>query len=112
MSDFAKSVQNLVQIAEDLEHRSTENNHLIRSTARILKSHQSDKNDRMFLRLLLGGAHQKDKEGDKTTFGCFVLSLFEGKKYFITHKKSVKLDFIGFYRLVVKIFLLTNPVRA
>jgi ABC-type transporter Mla subunit MlaD len=45
MSDFAKSVQNLVQIAEDLEHRSTENNHLIRSTARILKSHQSDKND-------------------------------------------------------------------
>ena len=41
--------------------------------------------------------------------GFFTGSL---KKYFITHKKSVKLDFIGFYRLVVKIFLLTNPVRA
>jgi len=49
----------------------------------------------MFLRLFLGGAHQKDKEGDKIKF-YLVLSLFGGKKYFITHKKSVKLIFMAF----------------
>lgn len=45
MSDFAKSVQNLVQIAKDLEHRLTENNRLIRSAARRLKLPPGYKND-------------------------------------------------------------------
>jgi len=44
MSDFARSVQFLVQIAEDLKRQSIENNRLLRSTARILKSNQNYKN--------------------------------------------------------------------
>ena len=45
MSDFARSVQILIQIAEDLKRKSIENNRLLVSTARILKSYPSDKND-------------------------------------------------------------------